>query len=922
MQDIGKFSVILKKNGILVLEYIIKEDRLVVYDEQLSPIRELEHCLSLLEQDPYIHPEDRWKAVEFYKGNLRGPVEIRTLEKEGEVRRKILDASLLKGEGDEPDRLIVSMKDITKEKRREELLEEQAQRDSLTMLYNQQTGKERINEYLDGKDPYASCGLMVIDIDYFKDVNDNYGHLFGNTALIELSHLLLMMFDQKDIIMRAGGDEFAVLLKDITHSSLVKKAMELVKAVRMLQFKENDYRMTCSVGVCFLPENVSGYTYDQLFSNADWALYQAKENGRNQYAFCDNLKRFELSEKKEGKAVTGIEERYLYSDIVFTALEIFERMNSFDAAMELLLKVIGIRFRLDRITVIQTDIRSRFSRRLYQWLSSPEVGEGALPERFSKDDFLTLFHRFDEFGSTVLDIDDMGMYQPEAREAMERGNSKSIIYASMYCEGRYIGAVAYSTCVERRRWLRQERSQLGKLAKIISNHLSVHLDGENGSQPAKLSPEYDSLTGLLSFTRFRSEVDRIISEGLGDSHVMVYSDFENFKYFNQKYGYSKGDRLLKEFSSFIIGTLKNEAETYFTRVVADQFILFMPYLPSGDTEQRVHAVNAEFVRRNQKNYPEVKLQIRTGIYYIDADCSSASAAIDAANYARKQVDNRIGISARLYDETLSRQQKLENELISGFDAAIRQNQFRVYLQPRFSLKDFSIIGAEAMVRWQWPDGTVLYPKDFLALYEKNGRVIDLDFYIFEQVVKFMAKNNELGRKQVPISVNASILHAQDDNTVSSYLEILRRYHVDPSFLEIELTETDTLSYYDNVKKLFGRLQKVHMMTSLDDFGAGYSILNTVIDMPVNTVKLDRAFLNICEASRRGIFFLEQIVAMVKGLGCHVVCEGVETREQVEILRNIGCEEAQGYWFSHPVPVEEYERLAYPEEVQQAEPVIY
>lgn len=912
MQDMRKFSVILKKNGILVLEYFIKEDRLVEYDTGLKPIREIPHYLAVLEQDPQIHPEDRWKAVEFYKGNLRGPVEIRTLGKEGEVFRKILDASLLKEEEGKAERLIVSVKDVTMEKKREELLEEQARRDSLTMLYNQHTGKELINEYLSGKDPYASCGLMVIDIDYFKDVNDNYGHLFGNTALIELSHLLQMMFDQKDIIMRAGGDEFAVLLKDITHSSLVKKAMELVKAVQKLQFKENEYRMTCSVGVCLLPENVSGYTYDQLFRNADWALYQAKENGRNQYAFCDNLNRFELSEKKEGKGAPDIDERYLYSDIVFTALEIFERMNSFDAAIELLLKVMGIRFRLDRITVIQTDIKSRVSKRLYLWLSSQEIGEGTVPEHFSKEDFLTLFHRFDEYGTTVLDIRDLGMYSGQAEEAMGQGGSKSIVYASMYCEGSYIGAIAYSVCTENRRWSKQERSQLGKLSKIISNHLSRRLEAEASCWTEKLSPEFDSLTGLLSFTRFRAEVERIISEDLCDSHVMVYSDFENFKYFNQKYGYSKGDQLLKEFSNFIIGTLKNESETYFTRVVADQFILFMPYPLNDNAEKGVREINAAFVRRQQKKYPEVRLQIRTGIYRVGAGCASASAAIDAANYARKQVDNSTGVSVRVYDEALGRRQRMENEILNGFDSALRQNEFKVYLQPRFSLNDFSIIGAEAMVRWHWPDGTVLYPGDFLPLYEKNGRVIDLDFYIFEQVVKFMAKNERMGRKQVPISVNASILHAQADNTVSCYLEILKRHQVDPALLEIELTETDALSYYDNVKKLFHRLQKVHMMTSLDDFGAGYSILNTVIDIPVNTVKLDRAFLNICEASRKGLYFLQQIVAMVKGLGFHVVCEGVETREQVEILRSIGCEEAQGFWFSRPVPVEEYEKLVYPE----------
>ena len=153
-------------------------------------------------------------------------------------------------------------------------------KDSLTSLYNHFFGKELINEYLKEKDPYATCGMMVLDVDYFKQANDRYGHLFGDQVLVELAGLLVSMFDAKDIVMRAGGDEFVVFLKDISHSALVKKGMKLVEAVRELRFAEREYSITCSVGICFLGENISGYTYDQLLKMRTGALYRAKENGR------------------------------------------------------------------------------------------------------------------------------------------------------------------------------------------------------------------------------------------------------------------------------------------------------------------------------------------------------------------------------------------------------------------------------------------------------------------------------------------------------------------------------------------------------------------------------------------------------------------------------------------------------------------
>lgn len=907
---VKRLSLALQQNDIVPFSYLLEEGTLIVYNSAMEVLQKIPDYLSYLKEDTQIHPEDRWKAIEFYEGRMRGPIEVRTVEDDGRVARKILSASLWEDPALGKTVLAGSTRDITAQKDRESALEVQAKRDSLTMLYNRLAGRELINEYLNHKNPYAACGMMVVDIDYFKSINDVYGHLFGDEVLKEMAKLLTMIFDRKDILVRAGGDEFVIFVKDISHAVLVNKAMQLVQGVRKLKFSESSYSMTCSAGVCFLPENVSGYTYEQLFENADWALYRAKENGRNRYEFCDDLQRFELSAKDWKRTGENIDARYLRNDVIATAFEIFEKMNSFNAALEQLMAVIGMRFGLDRITVIRTDIKAMNAGRQYQWTSPGTPQALSAPGGFTKADFLTLFHSYDEYGTTVLQYDGMSMYSPQAQALLMQGDAKTVVYAAMYCEGKYTGAISYVVCSQKRYWSRQSRSQLGEITKIISAHLAKSQALNASHQGLTSVHGFDSLTGLLSFSRFREEVERLIVGGYGRKHMLVYTDFEDFKYFNQKYGYSMGDQVLKEFSSYVISLLEREEGVYFTRVVSDQFILFCPYKAEDNLEASISQANEEFAKRQAKRFPDVRLRLRSGIYRVAPDCLSASAAIDAANFARRQVSCRHGVCARLYDENLGRRQSLETEIINGMEKALNEEEFQVYLQPKFSLEDGSVTGAEALVRWRRKDGSILYPDAFIPLYERNGRIVDLDFYIFQKTAAFLAHNQALGRKQVPISVNISILHAADQRTVGRYMEILEKYGVDPSLVEIELTETATVSDYGNVRRLFQQIQKTGMKTSLDDFGAGYSVLNTVIDIPVNTVKIDRAFIANCESSSRGHFFLQQVVSLVRGLGYEVICEGVETGEQVQALREAGCEKGQGYWFSRPLSLEEYEKFMY------------
>ncbi len=906
----------IKRKELLLFEYFPEREVFILYDGQFQMLQKIEHFMEYLQKEDKIHPEDKWKMVGFCNGEVRNSIEIRYVEGEGLISRKNLNSVYLPKSLNEESVLLGSIRDVTIERRREEQLQEEAQRDPLTKLYNKRAGTKLIEKYLRTKDPYSACGLMIIDVDYFKDVNDNYGHLFGDVVLKDLAKLLLMVCDKKDVVMRAGGDEFVILFKDIPNKALVRKAMQLVHSIRNQTFQEKEYSMTCSIGVCYLPENVSGYTYEQILKNADWALYRAKENGRDQYVFCDSLQRFQSVEEKKEKIEEHRRGKRPISgyrgSLVATAFETFEKAGDFDSAVNSLLEIVGKSFNLDRITVFRTDIKVNMSEKMYQWTADnvPQALEQKI--NYKKEDFLKLFYSYDENGTTVLQEDEMKAlgYSEHGIQTLLHGDAKTAVHTAIYYEGKYAGSVSYMVCKEKRSWKKEERQILGEITKIIAAHLGKLFLMNSMSNGMFTNPEFDDLTGLISFTRFKEEVERVLANDSISSYVMVYTDFENFKYFNQKWGYQMGDRLLREFSNYIIGTMQQEEQIYFTRVVSDQFLLFMPYKKRSDTAEAVDRLNQTFVEQQEKIFPDTRIRIRTGIYFIEEANGNTSIAIDAANYARKQVSKVTGISVKVYGKEMEEKQRVENEIINGFDLAMRNREFKIYLQPRVSLFDYSIIGAEAVVRWQRTDGTVMIPDAFIPLYERNGRIIDLDFFVFEEVVKFLAENKKKGRKLIPISVNASILHARDCDTVEHYLEILNRYGINPALLEIELTETATVSYYDNVKRLFERFQKVNMQTALDDFGSGYSLLNTVIDIPVNTVKIDKVFMDNCKTSERGMYFLHQIVAVVKGLGYRVVCEGVENLEQVEVLRKAGCEEAQGFWFAHPMPVEEFEQIMY------------
>jgi EAL domain-containing protein (putative c-di-GMP-specific phosphodiesterase class I) len=301
--------------------------------------------------------------------------------------------------------------------------------------------------------------------------------------------------------------------------------------------------------------------------------------------------------------------------------------------------------------------------------------------------------------------------------------------------------------------------------------------------------------------------------------------------------------------------------------------------------------------------------IKTGICLIDNVELDIRTAIDRANFAKQSLDDSYKSGYAIYDNkigiSLIETKRIENEM----HKALEGNEFKVYLQPKVDLKTGEISGAEALVRWEHPELGLLSPDKFISIFEKNGFIVKLDMYVFEQVCINLRKWIDLGYDVVPVSVNLSRVHFLNSNFISDYHKIKKKYLICDNLIEIEITESVVFSNENEneVFKVMRKIRDVGFEISMDDFGSGYSCLGLLKEMPIDTLKLDRMFLKNIEEYKSQII-VSNIVDMAKHLNLNVISEGVETEKQVDFLRDIGCDMAQGFVFAKPEPVETYEKL--------------
>lgn len=416
---------------------------------------------------------------------------------------------------------------------------------------------------------------------------------------------------------------------------------------------------------------------------------------------------------------------------------------------------------------------------------------------------------------------------------------------------------------------------------------------------------YDTLTNLPNWQFFERECEKILHDNPEAKYAVVVFDIDHFKSINDIYGYAEGDRLLKYISEIL--SEKTRAHEFAARISADNFVMLVYYQTDQNIINRIHVLT-QLLRSYSDN---VNLSLSFGIYKLTDRTLDPGRLCDRARLARETVKGSHHPYWAFYNHEMRDRVMNEQLLENSMETALKNGEFLVYLQPKYSFETGDLSGAEALSRWQHPEHGLIPPCDFIPLFEKNGFIRELDFYMFEQVCHILQDWREAGKRyaSLPISVNLSRLHLGNVSLTRQLSQIAADYCIDPAQVEIELTETIESENTDIMRRRLSDLKSAGFCLSMDDFGAGYSSLHTLKDLDIDFLKLDKGFLSETSSSQRGQSIIKNLIQMSKDLSLKTVAEGIETKEQAAFLKEMGCDIAQGFYYARPMPLGEFEALA-------------
>lgn len=419
----------------------------------------------------------------------------------------------------------------------------------------------------------------------------------------------------------------------------------------------------------------------------------------------------------------------------------------------------------------------------------------------------------------------------------------------------------------------------------------------------------DNVTGGNTIQCFYEFGRRILSENKG-THALVYTNLGKFKVFNEKFGRDIGDEILKQFYVIIENSL--EETECIGRLTGDNFCILLEYENVENLCVRFiewYEKSQEFIKERKPiwSFPITEL----GIYEIEDNSMLMPQMIDRAKLALQQTARQLNskLVYAFYDDGVRSRLFRDKQIEDVMEEALTKREFQVYIQPKYQAADQKIAGGEALVRWVSKTEGMIYPDEFIPLFEKNGFIIPLDIYVFREVCRLIRKWIDSGVAPVKISVNCSRVHLSDSNFLQKYKEAVIEFQVPKEFVEIELTENIALEDMERFKRIIEEIHDAGFSCSMDDFGRGYSSLSMIQDISVDVLKLDKVFFrNARRDPVRTESVVSSIIRMAKALSMETVAEGVEHMEQVDMLKRIGCDLIQGYVFAKPMPSEEFEKL--------------
>ncbi|MFI3174261.1 MAG: phosphodiesterase [Bacillota bacterium] len=427
---------------------------------------------------------------------------------------------------------------------------------------------------------------------------------------------------------------------------------------------------------------------------------------------------------------------------------------------------------------------------------------------------------------------------------------------------------------------------------------------------------YDSVTGALQFRYFEKLYETSIRKN-DYSYALFTIDIDKFQYVNNLFGREEGDRVLQKIASTIQNfTLNDEM---FCRMSDDRFAILLRYSDISELELRIADINSIFRIMQRLHFKDVKVVIVGGFCLVDKE-QTLSFLLNKADTARRSIKGAYQNTFQLYDQKMQEKEEKESHIQLRMQYAQDNDEFVPYFQAKINLNTNEICGMEALARWKTPKG-LMYPEEFLPTFEKNGFITTFDFIIYQKVIQYLRTCLDRKMKVYPVSLNVSRYHIYDKLFLKKLLGLLKKYNVPNDLIELEVTENIFAEDKVLLQNFISDLRKAKFKVSIDDFGTVYSSIGLLTGVEVDVLKIDQEFMpvfqsaKVTDLSRKNEIIIRHIINMAKDMKFDVICEGVETEEQANWLRQIGCEKVQGFLFSKPLSILDFEKKYYPNEIK-------
>ena len=752
--------------------------------------------------------------------------------------------------------LVHVVRDITERKKLEETLRNSSLKDDLTGLFNRRGLLKQAAPYFDfARRQKETLLLLFIDLDGMKRINDEFGHNEGDNALINTAAILNRSFRSSDIIARLGGDEFTVLVTDLhaNKEEAIARLNENLKAYNASE--QRGHKLAFSIGVATLePERMT--CFEELLEQADQAMYEQKrmkrrraaERTQNQLGSADTVEVQSESTCAPNSipfAISSNPKAYSASGGTFDNAAIGMAVVSMDGSWlqvnEALCKLLGYSEQELRATNFQVMTHPEDLRHVQSYIQ--RVLEGYIQS-----------------------------HEQEKRYLHEQGHTV---------------------------WVQWHVSLL-KDSESGTKRLFFQVQDISDRKRAEEKLTQDTLTGLPNRARFYDLLKHRVARKDRKSAVLLL-DVDRFKLVNDSLGNASADQLLIQIAQRVKICMRQD--DVLARVGGDEFAVLLDDVSGEEEASSVatriqQALAISFNLLGQEVYTTLSIGIALASDYGDHVADMLRDAETAMHQAKARGKARCEVFGRDMHGELMSQLKMETDL----RRACERDELFVDYQPIVSLENRTLIGFEALVRWRHPEFGLVPPKDFIPVAEETGQILTIGQTVLESACRQAREWQETYPASPPlfVSVNLSVKQFNQPGLVENIANLLQRFELPPRCLKLEITES---VFSDNIEAAVGlltQLRELGVQLSIDDFGTGYSSLSYLQRFPIDTLKIDRSFVTQMMENEENLAIVRTIVALAQNLGMDVVAEGVETEDQLKLLRKLECENGQGYLFSTPL----------------------